>query len=142
MIRHRHGAARPLALAHAPVLREGAGAGDGRLVGAGVGAEGVGAAVGLDGALVGGAAAGAGVVGAVGLDDVVFGLRGVDPAVDGQVRARARGGVGGGVGDVAGGACGPAEARIDVNQSVRKMRGFTGRCLPTTKSPGLFQLAL
>jgi hypothetical protein len=47
-----------------------------------------------------GHAAGAGVEAAVVLDDVVLGLGLVDPAVDGEVRARATGRVGAGVGDL------------------------------------------
>lgn len=61
-----------LAAAHGEELLEGAGASDGGLVGAGVGAHLVGAAVRGDGAEAGGAAAR--VVVAVVLDDVVLGL--------------------------------------------------------------------
>lgn len=65
-----------LAAAHGEELLEGARSGDGRLVGAGVGTDLVGAAVRGDGAEAGGAAAR--VVAAVVLDDVVLGLGGVE----------------------------------------------------------------
>ena len=83
---------------------EGAGTGDGRLVGALVGADGVAGAVGVDGAELGDARR-ARVVVAVVLDDVVLDLGRVDPSIDGQVRAGAPGGVRGGVGDGAAGSC-------------------------------------
>ncbi len=77
---------------------EGAGAGDGGLVGALVGADGVAGAVGVDGAELGDARR-ARVVVAVVLDNVVLDLGRVDPSIDGQVRAGAPSGVRGGVGD-------------------------------------------
>ena len=82
-----------------PILRKSAGTGDGGLIRASIGADSVSAAIRVDGSEV--LRSGAWVVGAVGLDDVVFGLRRVDPAVDGEVGAGAAGGVLGGVGDVA-----------------------------------------
>lgn len=85
MITGCHGSARALGLADRPVLRESASTSDGRLVRASVGADGVGATIRFDGTEVLGP--GARVVGAVALDDVVFGLRRVDPPVDGEVGA-------------------------------------------------------
>jgi hypothetical protein len=83
VILHGHAALGALVLAHRPVLLEGLGAVDRRLVDAGRHTNLVGAAVGLEGALgLGAAVACTGVVGAVGLDDVVFDQRGAGPAVD------------------------------------------------------------
>jgi hypothetical protein len=93
------GAGRTLALPDRPVLGESGGAGDGGLVGASVGAEGVGRTVGGDAAELGHAGR-ARVEAAVVLDDVVFGLRAVDPAVDGEVGAAAAGRVVAGVDDL------------------------------------------
>lgn len=83
VVGHGDGAALALALTDRPVLGESAGTGDGWLVGTGVCADGIGAAIGLDGAEV--LSVLARVVGAVGLDYVVLGLRRVDPAVDREV---------------------------------------------------------
>lgn len=89
MVAGRHRAGRALALAHGPILRKCAGASDGWLVDTRVGADLVGAAVGLEGAEVRGSRAR--VVVSVVLDNVVLGLGRVDPAVDGEVGARVGG---------------------------------------------------
>ena len=88
-----------LVLADRPVLGEGGSTSDGGLVGAGVGAQGVGGTIRGDRAKLG-HARGARVEATVVLDDVVLGLGVVDPAVDGEVRAAAAGGVAAGVGDL------------------------------------------
>lgn len=67
---HIDGSALALARADGPVLLEGSGAGDGRLVGSGSLEDLVGGAVGGDGALLRGG--GGGVVVAEGLDDIVL----------------------------------------------------------------------
>lgn len=89
-----------LGLADRPVLLEGRCTSDGGLVGTGVGADSVDAAITGDGTELSDTrlAGAAGVVRAVGLDNVVLGLGAVDPAVDGEVRATS-GLVVGGVGD-------------------------------------------
>ena len=79
-----------LALSDGPVLGESGSAGDGGLVGTGVGALDVGGTVGLDFTELGHARA-ARVETSVGLDDVVLGLGVVDPAVDCEVGAAATG---------------------------------------------------
>jgi hypothetical protein len=96
-------AGRALGLADRPVLLEGGSTSDGGLVGAGVGADSVDAAITGDSTELGDTrlAGAAGVVRAVGLDNVVLGLGAVDPAVDGEVRATG-GLVVGRVGDGAG----------------------------------------
>jgi hypothetical protein len=127
-----------LALPDGPVLGESGGAGDGGLVGAGVGALHVGRAVDGDGAELG-HAGGAGVEAAVAVkrfvrefvfffggcliddlrfDDVVLSLRVVDPAVDGEVGAAGAGRVLAGVGDGSGGTGLPAEAGNDIGAAV------------------------
>jgi hypothetical protein len=97
-------AGRALGLADRPVLLEGGSSSDGRLVGAGVGADSVDTAIAGDGTELSdtGLAGATGVVRAVRLDNVVLSLGAVDPAVDGEVRATG-GLVVGGVGDGAGG---------------------------------------
>ena len=100
VVPHRHLARGARVLAHGPELREGAGAGDGGLVDAGVGADGVDAAVGREGA-EGGHVTKTWIVRAEVLDDVVLRLRVLDPAIDGEEGAGGRGLVGGGEGDVA-----------------------------------------
>ena len=77
------GAAGAVLLADGPVLLEGGGTLDGRLVGAGGLEEGVGAAVDLGGANGGGG--GGRVVGAEGLNDVELDQRALGPAVEGEV---------------------------------------------------------
>ena len=77
------GAAGAVLLADGPVLLEGGGTLDGRLVGAGGLEEGVGAAVDLGRAHGGGG--GGGIVGAEGLDDVELDKRALGPAVEGEV---------------------------------------------------------
>lgn len=77
------GAAGAVVAADSPVLLEGGGALDGRLVGAGGLEEGVGAAVDLGRAHGGGG--GGGIVGAEGLDDVELDKRALGPAVEGEV---------------------------------------------------------
>lgn len=104
-----------LGLANGPVLLEGGSTSDGRLVGAGVGADSVSSAIAGERAKLGDTrlTSTAGIVRAVGLDDVVLGLGRVDPAVDGEVGAAA-GLVVGGVGDGAGSAGLPADADDEV----------------------------
>jgi hypothetical protein len=85
VIRHRYRATAPLPLPHREVLLKCGRPRDRRLVVTCVSADLVCAPVGREGAER--LCAGARVVGPVVLDDVVFGLGGVDPAVDGQVRA-------------------------------------------------------
>jgi len=92
-------AGRTLVLPDRPVLGEGGSASNGRLVGAGVGAESVGGTVRGDRAELGHAGR-ARVEATVVLDHVVLGLRVVDPAVDGEVRATAARGVVARVGDL------------------------------------------
>lgn len=87
-----------LVLPDRPVLGEGAGASNGRLVGASVGAQSVSGAIRRDGTELGHSRR-TRVETTVVLDDVVLGLRVVDPAVDGKVRAAAARLVGSGVGD-------------------------------------------
>ena len=77
------GTAGAVLLADGPVLLEGGGALDGRLVGAGGLEESVGAAVDLGGADGGGG--GGRVVGTEGLDDVELDQRALGPAVEGEV---------------------------------------------------------
>jgi hypothetical protein len=85
VIRHRHRPTTPLPLSHREVLLERGHARDRRLVVTCVGADLVCAAVGGESAER--LCAGARVVGPVVLDDIVFGLGGVDPAVDREVGA-------------------------------------------------------
>ena len=85
-----------LVLTDRPVLGEGGGTGDGGLVGASVGAEGVDGAIRSDRAKLG-HAAGARVEGAVALNNVVLGLRVVDPTIYSEVGAAVTGRVGTGV---------------------------------------------
>lgn len=88
VVLHGDGAADALGGADGPVLVEGRGALDGRLVVAGGEVDVVGAAVALERALV--LRVGARVVGAVGLNHVVLDQRVVSPAVHGQVPVAAR----------------------------------------------------
>ena len=144
----RDGSRGALALPDGPVLGEGAGAGDGGLVGARVGALHVGRAVRGDRAELR-HAGGAGVEAAVGLgiellvlchnqvegagieDDntvspntithlhnVILGLRVVDPAVDSEVGTAAAGGVGARVGDGSGRTSLPAKTSNDIGAPV------------------------
>lgn len=77
------GAAGAVLLADSPVLLEGGGTLNGRLVGAGSLEKGVGAAVDLGGA--NGAGGGRRVVRTEGLDDVELDQRALGPAVEGEV---------------------------------------------------------
>ena len=105
------GTRRALVLTDAPVLVEGSGTRDGRLVGADTLVDVVDGAVGGDGAHV--LETAAGVVGAVGLEDVVLDEGVLAPAVDGEVRVTLRR-VGTLEVDVAGGALGPTLASDEV----------------------------
>lgn len=87
VVLHGDAATDALLGADGPVLLEGAGTVDGRLVGASGNIEVVGTAVGGDAALVLGPAAG--VVGAVRLNDVVLDEGVASPAIDGKVAVAA-----------------------------------------------------
>ena len=87
MVAHSDGTRRALTLSNGEELREGARSRDGWLVGTSVGADLVCASVRGERTKALGPAAR--VVIAVVLDDVVFSLRRVDPAVDGEIGARA-----------------------------------------------------
>lgn len=104
-----------LGLADRPVLLEGGSTRDGGLVGTGVGADSVDAAIAGDSAELSNTrlAGAAGVVRAVGLDNVVLGLGAVDPAVDGKV-GTTRSLVVGRVGDGASGTSRPTETNDKV----------------------------
>ena len=107
------------------VLGEGAGTGDGRLVGAGVGALLVGGTVGADRANLSDTA-GARVEATVALDDVVLSLGAVGPAVDCEVGAAVARVVGGRVVDGAGRTSRPADANDDVGAPAPLGREGTG----------------
>lgn len=77
-----------LALPDGPVLREGGGAGDGRLVGASVSAKSVSRTVRGDSSELRNTR-GARIEATVAFHNVIFGLGTVDPAVDGKVGAAA-----------------------------------------------------
>lgn len=114
-----------LAAAHGEELLEGARSGDGRLVGAGVGALLVGGTVGADRANLSDTA-GARVEATVALDDVVLSLGAVGPAVDCEVGAAVARVVGGRVVDGAGRTSRPADANDDVGAPAPLGREGTG----------------
>jgi hypothetical protein len=130
--RRGDGAAGAQALADGPVLREGGGALDRRLVGPCGLVDGVGPVVAVDGAQL--RQPGRGVVGAVRLGDVVLDQRVLGPAVDGEVGVSIR---------VEGGRVGDGPVRESVSPLVRlpqKRRDTYWALpvlqpLPTTKLP-------